>query len=366
MNDINNRYILKMKFNLNKLNYEIMNIKQKTNIIKKETCNFNVCNNINYISSIINNIKNEFSKIIIKKNNNDNNVNENINQLSFLFNHINKVIKFYDIEKDNYELINIKFKKENIEHFIPKKERIIERFDFSFITDALNSLLKPIQDIGNMFVDFGKWLGGAFLDMIKLFIKVLEFLLKFFIVILPKLLKQLYLFLVKFAIKFIKVGIITILFGTALFIILNNYWKYVLNENTEEDIPMTLTLLPTIVITWSIFWKKTYIFEYAQIKIIKTFMQLLRGSLKLIFIYMLGLPEDHKFFTTNSKDFLELSEYFFDMLYKNLDTIIIRLLIILAIAKTIFIKYIDIIKAVIPTPKEFFLYFNIFIKKLIP
>lgn len=366
MNNSNEKYFNEITHKINIINNEINKFKKNTKDIRGEIFNFNVSSNINYINSMLNTIQNEMSKIIIKNNNNDN-IDENVNYLSFLFNHINKIISVYNIEHENYDLVNMRLKKENFEHFIPQKDQVIEKFDLSFITKLFDDLMSPINSIKGFFEDFITWLKGDFLDMIKLFIKILTFLVNFLIKIVPKLLKELYLFLIKLTIKLLKVGIITILFGALLYYVLTLYWKYILNENSVENLPITLTALPTVLITWNIFWKHTYIFEYFQIKIIKYFIKLLTGGSKLIFITLLGLPENDPFFVTakKSKDFLELSGLFFNMIYTNFDTMIIRLLIILAIAKTIFIKYIDIIKAVVITPKELLLYMNIVVHKIL-
>jgi hypothetical protein len=364
INNINNYYFNKIKYNLKKINKHINILNNNTKNILTERCNFNICTNINYVSSMINSIQNEMSKIIIKKNN-DEEIDDNINQLSFLFTHLNKIIKVYNIEEENFELVNIRLKNENFEHFIPEKDKVIETFDFSFLTKLFNQIKKPLENITSFLVKFSKWFGTVFLNMVKMFIKILEFFVKFLTVILPKLLKALYVFLTQVAIKFMKVGIITILFGTVLFITLSKYWKYILGENSEQDIPIVLTTLPAVLVTWSIFWKKTYVFEYFQIQLIKKTIQLLRGSLKIIFIHILGLPEDHKFFTTNSKSFLDLTGYLLDLIYKNFDTIVLRLLITLAIIKIVMVKYIDIIRSVTPSVKEFFLYFNILIHRMV-
>ena len=366
MNNSNEKYFNEITHKINIINNEINKFKKNTKDIRGEIFNFNVATNINYISSMLNTIQNEMSKIIIKKNNNDD-IDENVNYLTFLFSHINKIISVYNIEHENYDLVNMRLKKENFEHFIPQKDKVIEKFDLGAIGRFFNGLMAPLEDIKLFFVEFGKWLEGAFLTMIKLFIILLKFLIKFFIVILPKLLKELYLFLIKLTIKLITVGITAILFAALLYYILIVYWKYILQEDLAEDLPITLTALPTVIITWHIFWKKTYIFEYLQIKIIKYLIKLITGGSKLIFITLLGLPENDPFFITakKSKDFVTLSKLFLDMIYRNIDTIIIRSLIILAIAKTIFIKYIDIIKAVVITPKELLLYMNIVIHKIL-
>lgn len=314
--------------------------------VKNKKTNPIFCRNISYIGDIMNEI--------------NSGLHGNEGRPMILTNHLNQLLNVYSVEKDDLQQKNIELRDKGMEHFISDTRKPIKE-NFAGLDDTFKDIINIFKKILDYLEKTYKFITDKLTKFIEISIQVLEVLVKFIIDIVPKLVEQTITFMKKLYQKFILVGFFSILLYPVIHLILFKYWSYVL----DTDLPTnSLVLYPALLISMYLFWNQTAMLDNWKNNTINFIVNNIEGAFKSIAINFFGFPKDHKFFTSKTDNSVEKTELFFDMLYKNIISIMIHTMVVLLILKMIFFNYLGFIMQSIPSIKEFYLYIVIQIREL--
>ena len=343
--------------------------------------------NILYLNSIIDNIaKNLVSLSEIKEVNDSNRemISKKTATSVYLLSFLNDLTKTYSILDSDFEVYNLVLYKNNLpsvltnipkkyqevvkEEFekITKERKIIEDFNLSGITRVFSKIAGGFRMIINVLTKIGRFIGGMLVKFIKMMMKLVQFIFKLVFKIIPQLIKNTFFFLKNLVIKFAKVGPFCCMLFAGILLTSMKYWQQLI----ETDVPpMPVIVIPTIIITWFLFWNQTEAIWQLQLSILRGFVNLLIGPVKNITIGILGLPKDDRFFTyrqgqkLNGQQMFKKITLLMAMLAKNAPVIMTRVLLaILAIKYFIKLALPVLMEEGIPNFRDFLLFPYVIIK----